>query len=147
MSKGKTSDLFVLYTLDDEVHGINVTDVISIERIMPMTRLPNAQYFVQGVINLRGEIIPVINLKKRFGMQQTEHNDENRIIIAIVNDFQVGIMVDSVLEITNVEKDRIQRATEVVSGEYGDLIDGITEHNGSIVYFPDYPTVLGLNNI
>ncbi len=147
MSQVKTSDQFILYTLNDRIHGINIAHAVSIERLVPITKVPNAQLLVEGVINLRGEIIPIINLKKPFGLVETNNTDQNRIIITTINGYQVGLMVDSVLEIAAIEKDSIQNAAGLIGNEYGDLIGGITERNGSIIYFPDYPRALGLNNI
>ena len=77
---------FVEFNLGDEKYGVDILQVKTIERMMPITRVPKAPRFVEGVINLRGEIVPVIDLKKRFDLPPSETTDNTRIIIVTVDD-------------------------------------------------------------
>lgn len=92
----------VIFRLGKEEYGLPITKVQEINRLVPITKLPQTPSFMEGVINLRGRIIPVIDLRKRFGLQVTEHGEDTRIIIVEVNGQTVGIIVDAVNEVVRM---------------------------------------------
>ncbi|MCG0274565.1 MAG: chemotaxis protein CheW [Thermosediminibacteraceae bacterium] len=116
---------FVVFKLGQEEYGVNIMQVNTIERMMPITRVPKAPYFVEGVINLRGEIIPVIDLKKRFGLPPGEINGDTRIIIVNVDDLTVGMIVDSATEVVQLPQDAIEPAPSVVGSISSDFLEGV----------------------
>jgi len=83
MEKANNLDInqFVVFKLDKEDYGININKVSTIEQVLPATRVPNTPDYIRGVINLRGDIIPVIDLRKRFGLPPVEDTEDTRIII------------------------------------------------------------------
>ncbi|MBW4837803.1 MAG: chemotaxis protein CheW, partial [Paenibacillaceae bacterium] len=85
----------IVFKLGHEEYGIDVDKVQTIERMMPITRVPKTYAFVKGVINLRGVVIPVIDLRGRFGLPEAEYSDQTRIIIVSANEMEVGFIVDS----------------------------------------------------
>lgn len=101
---------FVEFKLGQEEYGIDILQVKTIERMMPITRVPKAPRFVEGVINLRGEIVPVIDLRKRFDLPITETTENTRIIIVSVDDITVGMIVDSATEVVQLDQDSIEPA-------------------------------------
>ena len=107
---------FVEFKLGDEVYGVNILQVKTIERMMPITRVPKTPPFVEGVINLRGEIVPVIDLKKRFDLPHTETTENTRIIIVTVEDITVGMIVDPATEVIQLSKDDIEPAPDMAGG-------------------------------
>jgi purine-binding chemotaxis protein CheW len=92
----------VIFRLAKEEYGLPITKVQEINRLVPITKLPQTPSFMEGIINLRGRIIPVIDLRKRFQLATIEQSDDNRIIIVEVNGQTVGIIVDAVTEVVRL---------------------------------------------
>jgi purine-binding chemotaxis protein CheW len=92
----------VIFHLGNEEYGLPITKVQEINRLAPITKLPQTPSFMEGVINLRGRIIPVIDLRKRFNLAVTGHSDDTRIIIVEVKGQTVGIIVDAVSEVVRM---------------------------------------------
>src|SRR5690625_6530079 len=82
----------IIYQIESEEYAVSVQHVGSIERVLPITRVPNTPKFVKGVINLRGIVTPVIDLKERFYQKETEFTDKTRIIIVTMEDINVGLI-------------------------------------------------------
>jgi purine-binding chemotaxis protein CheW len=89
----------VLFQLGKETYGVDITAVHEIIRMQPITRLPNAPFFVEGVINLRGRVIPVVDMGKRFGMEKAEKHKNNRVVVLDIKGTTLGIIVDEVKEV------------------------------------------------
>ena len=92
----------VIFRLAKEEYGLPITKVQEINRLVPITKLPQTPTFMEGIINLRGRIIPVIDLRKRFSLPADEQSEDNRIIIVEVNGQTVGIIVDAVTEVVRL---------------------------------------------
>lgn len=116
---------FVVFKLGDEEYGVNIHQVKTIERLMEITRVPKAPDFVEGVINLRGEVVPVIDLRKRFGLSERTNTDNTRIIIVSIEDITVGMVVDSATEVLQISEDSIDPAPSIIGSIDSDYIDGV----------------------
>ncbi|HWR08773.1 chemotaxis protein CheW [Sporomusa sp.] len=92
----------VVFRLAREEYGLPITKVQEINRLVPITKLPQTPAFMEGIINLRGRIIPVVDLRKRFQLEVSNYNDDSRIIIVEVAGQTVGIIVDSVTEVVRL---------------------------------------------
>lgn len=117
----------IVFTLAQEEYGIEVDKVRTIERMIPITRVPKTPAFVKGVINLRGIVIPVIDLRGRFGLEETEPNENSRIIIVAANDLEVGFIVDSANDVLDVSSDAIENPPEVVGGVKAKYLRGVAK--------------------
>lgn len=124
---------FVEFKIDDEKYGVDILQVKTIERMMPITRVPKAPKFVEGVINLRGEIVPVIDLKKRFDLPPSETTDNTRIIIVTVDDITVGMIVDSATEVVQLSQDEIEPAPSITGSIDSDYLDGVGKIDGKLL--------------
>jgi len=100
---------YVLFKLDNHEFAIDINKVRTIERVTSITRVPGALDFVKGVINLRGEVIPVVDIRKRLELQQKEMDDETRIIIVKVEDLEIGMVVDEAYEVVTIEEEDIDK--------------------------------------
>ncbi|MGI6092008.1 MAG: chemotaxis protein CheW [Veillonellaceae bacterium] len=100
----------VIFRLAKEEYGLPITKVQEINRLVPITKLPQTPSFMEGVINLRGRIIPVVDLRKRFQLEVTGYDEDTRIIIVEVNGQTVGIIVDAVNEVVRLSADNIEPA-------------------------------------
>ena len=98
----------VSFHLSGEEFGLDILQVQEIIRMMDMTRVPNSPEFVEGVINLRGKVIPVIGLRKRFGLEDRPHDTQTRIVVVEVNGTVVGFVVDSVSEVLRIPADTVE---------------------------------------
>ncbi|MBB3125903.1 purine-binding chemotaxis protein CheW [Paenibacillus rhizosphaerae] len=117
----------IVFKLGSEEYGIEVDKVQTIERMLPITRVPKTYTFVKGVINLRGVVIPVIDLRGRFGLPETEYTDQTRIIIVVVGEMEVGFIVDSANDVIDLNRDRIETPPEVVGGIKARYLDGVAK--------------------
>ncbi len=124
---------FVEFKLGDEDYGIDILQVKTIERMMPITRIPKAPQFVEGVINLRGEIVPVIDLKKRFDLPLSETTDSTRIIIVSIDDITVGMIVDSATEVIQLSQDDIEPAPPITGSIDANYLDGVGKIDGRLL--------------
>ncbi len=98
----------VIFRLAKEEYGLPITKVQEINRLVPITKLPQTPAFMEGIINLRGRIIPVVDLRKRFQLEVSEYNDDSRIIIVEVNGQTVGIIVDAVAEVVRISSSSVE---------------------------------------
>ncbi|HHY04425.1 MAG TPA: chemotaxis protein CheW [Thermoanaerobacterales bacterium] len=133
---------FVEFKLGDEVYGVNILQVKTIERMMPITRVPKTPPFVEGVINLRGEIVPVIDLKKRFDLPHTETTENTRIIIVTVENITVGMIVDSATEVIQLSKDDIEPAPDMAGGIDSSFLDGVGKLDDKLIILLNMSKIL-----
>ncbi len=116
----------VTFRLGKEEYGIPINDVQEINRLTTITEVPKAPDFIDGVMNLRGNVIPVINLRKRFGLEDTEKDESTRVIIVNLEDRLTGLIVDSVSEVLRLAKSSIQRPPRIIKEDVNiQFIDSI----------------------
>ncbi|MFN8358825.1 MAG: chemotaxis protein CheW [Candidatus Kapaibacterium sp.] len=122
---------FVTFNLGDEEYAIEILRVQEIIRMIPITRVPNSPEFINGVINLRGKVIPVMDLGKRIGLPDKEKNNDNRIIVVEINHTIIGFIVDRVNIVLRVSKNIIENTPQLVGNLDTEYIKGIAkmEHN------------------
>jgi purine-binding chemotaxis protein CheW len=134
----------VVFDLADEVYAMEIGRVQEIIRITPITRLPKAPEFVEGVINLRGKVIPVVDLKKRFGLRQTESTTATRIVVVDIGDQTIGAIVDGVSEVLQIAASEIEPPSPVVMTVHSDYIRGIARLEQRLVILLNLDKVLDL---
>ena len=129
----------VTFHLGEELYGVNIMDVKEIVKLQNVRYIPNAPYYVEGIINLRGEIIPIIDLHKRFKIQATvSESDENSIdggfIILKIEGSQIGIIIDKVERVVSVKAEDVKEPPQMLSGIGSEYIEGvIREENGYLI--------------
>ena len=117
----------VVFQLDAEFYGVDIARVHEIIRLQTITRVPRTPEFVEGVINLRGKVIPVVDLRKRFGLASAEHTRASRIVVVEIGDQVVGIVVDGVSEVLRVSEATVEPPSPVVAGIDSEYIHGIAK--------------------
>ncbi|MCD6306549.1 MAG: chemotaxis protein CheW [Deltaproteobacteria bacterium] len=117
----------VCFWIDKEEYGIDIMQVQEIIRVDEITAVPNAPRFVEGIVNLRGNVLPVLDMRTRFGLEKGERTEQNRIIVVDIAGKTTGIIVDSVSEVIRIPKDRIEPPPELITeaGIEGRYIEGI----------------------
>lgn len=133
---------FLVFKLGNEEYGINIQKIITIiEKDMAIARVPKTPTFLKGVINLRGEIIPVISLRKRFGLSDIEDSEDTRIIIVKLEEIAIGLIVDAVaevLEFGDADIENVSNFGGIISAEN---LTGVGKMDGRVV------TLLNLENL
>lgn len=123
----------VVFKLASEFYAVDILKVKEIKLMTNITRVPHSPDYYKGVINLRGSVFPVIDLKKRLNLPDNEYTDETRIIMVRIEDTFVGIIVDSVVEVTTVDEkviEPIQTGNSDVNNKY---LSGVAKHNEELL--------------
>ncbi len=132
----------VIFDLAGETYGADIQAVQAIVRMQQITRIPQAPPAVEGVINLRGKVDPVMDLRKRFGLNATEETKDSRIVIVNIGDQDVGLIVDAVAEVTRIPLDSIEPPSDVVSTVETDYISGIAKFEDRMIILLDLDKVM-----
>ncbi len=117
----------IIFKLGREEYGMDILRVQEIKRMMGITRVPSTPTFIRGVINLRGSVLPVIDLRTRLGLAENDLTEAARIIVVLVNDGIVGFIVDEVVEVTTINTQDVEAAQTLSSGLSADFITGIAK--------------------
>jgi purine-binding chemotaxis protein CheW len=132
----------VVFQLADENYGVNIHDVREIIRTQAVTKIPAAPEHVLGVIDLRGNVIPVIDLRRRLSLEAREANDENRIVVVEAHGHQVGVLVDAVQEVLRIGEDRVEATSTIVTTAESYYIEGIAKLEESLLILLDIERAL-----
>ena len=132
----------VSFVIENEEFGVDILKVQEIIRTVDITRVPKSPDFVEGVINLRGKIVPVIDLRKRFGMARKDRDNDTRIIVVELVDKVVGFLVDKVKEVIRVEKTVIEPPPELTTSINSSYITGVAKLQDRLLILLDLDKVL-----
>ena len=117
----------IIFQLMDKEYAIGVDIVQSIEKLLSITRVPKTPSYVRGVINLRGVVTPIVDLRERFGLDNKEMDDNTRIIIVALEEFEVGLIVDAANDVLDIPIESIEPQPEVVGSVESDFISGVAK--------------------
>lgn len=137
----------IVFQLKDEEYAVSVDQVGGIERMQTITRVPQTADFVKGVINLRGVVTPVIDLRVRFGIEETEFTDATRIIIVYFDDMEVGLIVDAANDVIDIPQQSIEPSPEVVGSVDVDYIEGVAKLDDRLLILLHLQKVLSNDEI
>ncbi len=132
----------VVFDLAGESYGINIAAVESIIKMQSITQLPHTPYYVKGVTNLRGAVLPVIDLRIRFGLEAQEMNRQTRIIIVTMGTLKVGVVVDAVSEVLRVQDDSIEGLPPMVGSVNSAFLKGIVRLENRLIILLELGKVL-----
>ena len=117
----------IIFKLGREEYGMDILKVQEIKRMMSITRVPSTPAFIKGVINLRGSVLPVIDLRTRLGLFEVELTEAARIIVVLVNEGVVGFIVDEVVEVTTINPQNVEAVQTLSNGLSAEYISGIAK--------------------
>lgn len=133
---------YIVVRLGQESYGIKIDNVDNIVRMQRMTRVPKSQPYYIGVINLRGEVVPVMSLRRRFGLEDDEYVGSTRIIIVkLLDQSLVGMIVDEVKEVVNLDETTIENPNFKLSEENAIYLAGIGKNSDSLISLLDTESV------
>lgn len=128
----------VSFELESEEYGVDVLTVREIIRMPSITKMPNTPTYVEGVINLRGTVVPIISLRERFGLPARENNDNGRILVMEIGASLTGFVVDAVAEVIRVSSAEIQPPPAVAQGNSAqECLTGVINHAGRLLIVLD----------
>ncbi|MEJ9303906.1 chemotaxis protein CheW [Priestia megaterium] len=136
----------IVFQLGDEEYGISVKEVQSIEKIQHITRVPGVKEYVKGVINLRGVITPIIDLRTRFNLQEQLNHELTRIIMVRLNDVEAGLIVDAANDVVDIDEKTIASVPETVEGTAVEYLNGVVKVDSRLIVLLNLPKVLSLED-
>lgn len=146
-SKEMKDDILQLvsFNIGEEEFGVDILKVQEIIRLVEITRVPNAPHFVEGVINLRGKVIPVIDLRKRLGLASIESSSESRIVVVELANKIIGFLVDCVNEVLRISSSITEPPPAIIAGINADYITAIGKLEDRILILLDLERILNTN--
>ncbi|SET47445.1 purine-binding chemotaxis protein CheW [Salinibacillus kushneri] len=137
----------IVFQLNEEQYGVDITQVISIEKLTEITKVPKTSDFIKGIINIRGEITPIIDLKDRLQIGRSEYTDDTRVLIVQMNDVQVGLIVDSASDVIDIDEGSIDPPPKVIGGVSETFIIGVAKLKERLLILLDMEHVLDLDEV
>jgi purine-binding chemotaxis protein CheW len=132
----------VSFNLDEEEFGVDILKVREINKMMQITKVPKSPHYVEGVINLRGRIIPVIDLRTKIGMVKKEYGNNTRIIVVEVMDKTIGFIVDKVSEVLRIPSNITEAPPELVTGINSEFIKSVAKIEDRLLILIDLEKTL-----
>jgi purine-binding chemotaxis protein CheW len=133
----------VTFTLNDEEYAVDILSVQEINRITEITQVPNSPDYVDGVINLRGKVIPVINMRQKFGLSDKASDDTSRVIIMDIQGVTNGLLVDSVSEVLRISSNIVEPPPALSSATHSKFIKGIAKMENRLIVLIDINKLMG----
>jgi purine-binding chemotaxis protein CheW len=132
----------VSFKIGDEEFGVDILSVQEINRMSQITRVPNTPDFIEGVINLRGRVIPVIDLRVKLGLTRIDHDKNTRIVVVEIKSQTIGFIVDEVNEVLRIPKDITEAPPDIVGGMNTDYITSIGKLEDRLLILLDLEKIL-----
>ena len=136
------SDSYVLFELAGATYALRSDDIVQLEMVGEPTPVPNAPSWVAGVVSVRGQVIPAVSLRERFGFERTPHDLRSRLVVVRTGGRTVGLIVDSAREFARILPDEIGPLPEGVAGLSGRYLRGIAQKGERILLVIDVPELL-----
>ncbi len=137
----------VSFQLGPEEYAIDILDVQEIIRMVEITPVPNAPHYVEGVLNLRGKVIPIINLRTRLGLSSTEHTKDTRIVVVDVAHLLLGFIVDSVEEVLRLPEELIEPPPSIGHGRADEFHKGVGRVEGRLLILLNLELLFGVGAV
>ena len=137
----------VSFKIGSEEFGVDILKVQEINRMVEITKVPQAPHYVEGVINLRGKVIPIVDLRTRFGLEGKEYDKDTRIVVVDISGNIMGMVVDSVSEVLRLPADTIEPAPEIAAGVNSEYIKGVAKLDDRLLIFLDLSKVIDVSEL
>ena len=128
---------FVVFQLETEEYGFGIETVKEIVKYREVTKLPHVKDCIEGITNLRGDVIPIICLRRRFGLEQRAADSQTRIIIVDIGDLYIGFIVDAVTEVLRLSEQQIEPPPKIVQDGNGDYLNGVGKIDDRLIILLD----------
>lgn len=135
----------VSFNIGSEEFGVDILKVQEINRMVEITKVPQAPSYVEGVINLRGKVIPIIDLRKRFNLELKEQDKNTRIVVVDIKGNIMGMIVDSVSEVLRLPANTVEPPPDLVTGINSEYINGVAKLEDRLLIFLDLSKVVDMD--
>ncbi|KKR83501.1 MAG: Chemotaxis protein CheW [Candidatus Daviesbacteria bacterium GW2011_GWA2_40_9] len=137
----------VTFKLDDEEFAINILEVQEINRMTSITKMPNSPHHVEGVVNLRGRVIPVVSLRKKLGLAVKENNEHSRIMIMDIQGTTMGLIVDAVSEVLRIPSGIVEPPPPLSTDSGTEYIKGVAKLEDRLIMLVDLKGLFGMGDV
>ncbi len=137
----------VSFNIGTEEFGVDILKVQEINRMVEITKVPQAPHYVEGVINLRGKVIPIVDLRKRFDLELKEYDKNTRIVVVDIGGNIMGMIVDAVSEVLRLSTSTIEPPPEIVTGINSEYIKGVAKLDDRLLIFLDLSKVIDVEEM
>jgi purine-binding chemotaxis protein CheW len=135
------------FALDNVSYGVDVHQVREVKNFEGVTPVPYAPAYIKGVTNLRGEVVPVIDLRKRFGLVERKGNDEQGIMVIVQDKHPIGVMVDAVMDVLTLSRKDIESAHESLTTNRSEAMLGIAKHDNELIILLDLRKIVSKDDL
>ncbi len=137
----------VVFSIEDENYGLEILKVQEVLRLPTITHLPKAPSYIKGVINRLGDVIPVIDLREKFGLEPLEYTEVTRVVIVGIKGKKIGMIVDTVNKVLRVKAEEIQPSPPIVSGLASEYTSGVVNYNDQLIVLLQIDRILSEEDI
>lgn len=142
-----STEKYIIFRLNGQDYGASIQQIISIERLQEVVALPHVSDFIEGVTKLRGEVIPVIDLKTRMHLPKAEKTEQSRMLVSLVNDVHVGFIVDAASDVVDIDEDIIEPAPTNIKGVNANFLNGVAKLEERLLLLLDLSYVLNYQEL
>ncbi|MBF0560187.1 MAG: chemotaxis protein CheW [Nitrospirae bacterium] len=146
-AKGTAILQLVTFKLGEEQFAVDILKVQEINRMTAITKMPNSPHEVEGIVNLRGKVIPIVNLRKKIGMPEKENDEHSRIMIMNIQGITMGLIVDAVDEVLRIPVNIVESSPTVAMGISSELIKGIAKLEDRLIVLINLQSLFGIEDI
>lgn len=133
---------FLTFSIGNEQYGVNIEHVIEIIEVIKITPMPDMNVYIKGVINLRGKVIPVMNVRLRFGIEEKEYDEKTCIVVVRMGELEIGLIVDTVSEVLDIPANTIEPAPKIQNKAHQQFVMGIGKYNNQVTILLDLSKLL-----
>lgn len=131
----------VVFRLNDQQYSVNVSEIQSIEHVSSFTSIPQVERYFKGIVHLRGEVIPIIDLKLKLNMDATDITNMTKVIITKIDDLSIGFLVDEATEVLDVNVNEMESPTDLTN-KNGYIIDGVIKLEDELILLIQFNNIL-----
>ena len=135
----------IIFKVQDGEYGFDVSTVNAIETLNNVVAVPNVEHHILGIINLRGEVLPIYSLRRKFGLEEVPVNDQTKIIVTTSNGVTIAFKVDEVKEIIDCTVDKLSQFPSIARTSETDYVDMVANHNGRLILLLNQDKILAKN--
>lgn len=138
---------FVVFRLGRETYALDISAVLEIITMQTITEVPGTEECIDGIINLRGRVIPVLNLHRKFNLSGDGNTRATRIVVVEVDGCSIGMLVDEVSEVVNINRDSIEQPSEIMIGVDSEYLAGVAKVDGRLIIILELEKVLKRDDV
>lgn len=138
---------YIIFQLNKQSYGVNVQQVMSIEKMSNITEVPKSSHLVKGIINLHGEVTPIIDLKERLQLGKTTYTEHTRLLIVSIHDVKLGLIVDEATDVVDIDSSLVEKAPTILRGVDESFLQGVAKLEDQLMILLDLDYVLNFEEI